>query len=63
MASPENKPLGVTDPLSTALPTEAENEASNTLIRELKKQGNYESQADTQKRYVYTFSFCHAYES
>jgi len=52
MATPESKPLGVTDPLSTALPTESENQASNALIEELKRQNNYESHADTQKRYV-----------
>ncbi len=52
MATPETKPLGVTAPLSTALPTESENQASNALIEELKKQNNYESHADTQKRYV-----------
>ncbi len=52
MATPESKPLGITAPLSTALPTESENQASNALIEELKKQDNYESHADTQKRYV-----------
>jgi poly(A) polymerase len=52
MATPESKPLGVTAPLSTALPTESENQASSALIEELKKQNNYESHADTQKRYV-----------
>ncbi len=51
MASNGDKPLGVTPPLSTALPTEAENQASNALIEELKRQNNYESAADTQKRY------------
>jgi len=52
MATPESKPLGVTAPLSTALPTESENLASSALIEELKKQNNYESHADTQKRYA-----------
>jgi poly(A) polymerase len=50
MASPENKPLGITPPISTALPSESENQASNALIEELKRQNNYESSADTQKR-------------
>jgi poly(A) polymerase len=50
MATPSNKPLGVTPPLSTALPTESEVLASNTLVEELKRQDNYESAADTQKR-------------
>jgi poly(A) polymerase len=52
MATPESKPLGVTAPLSTALPTESENQASSALIEELKKQNNYESHTDTQKRTV-----------
>jgi poly(A) polymerase len=50
MATPGAKPLGVTAPLSTAIPTEAENQASNALIEELKRQNNYESTADTNKR-------------
>ena len=53
MAAPGAKPLGVTAPLSLALPTEAENQASNALIEELKRQNNYESTADTNKRCVY----------
>jgi poly(A) polymerase Pap1 len=52
MATPASQHLGVTAPLSTALPTESENQASNALIEELKRQNNYESAADTQKRYV-----------
>lgn len=52
MATPAGQHLGVTAPLSTALPTESENLASNALIEELKRQNNYESAADTQKRYV-----------
>jgi hypothetical protein len=51
MASTGDRPLGVTAPLSTALPTPAENVASDALIEELKRQNNYESVADTQKRY------------
>jgi len=51
MASTGDRPLGVTAPLSTALPTPAENMASDALIEELKRQNNYESVADTQKRY------------
>jgi poly(A) polymerase len=50
MATPGSQHLGVTAPLSTALPTESENQASNALIEELKRQNNYESAADTQKR-------------
>ena len=50
MATSDVKPLGVTAPLSVALPTEAENQASNALIEELKRQNNYESTSDTNKR-------------
>ena len=42
--------LGITPPLSVALPTESENQASNALIEELKKQNNYESAVETQRR-------------
>lgn len=52
MATPTQKQLGMTPPISTSLPTESENQASNALIEELKRQNNYESAADTQKRYV-----------
>lgn len=44
------KQLGITGPLSTSLPTEIELRATNSLIEELKRQNNYESVADTQKR-------------
>ncbi len=44
------KTYGVTAPLSTALPTDQENQLSNVLIEELKSQNNYESVVDTQKR-------------
>lgn len=50
MATPTSKPLGVTAPLSEALPKESEIEASNALIEELKRENNYESAEDTQKR-------------
>ncbi|GJC95494.1 hypothetical protein ColKHC_04320 [Colletotrichum higginsianum] len=49
MAS-EERPLGVTPPISSALPTEAENHAMQTLIDELRRQNTFESPADTQKR-------------
>lgn len=52
MASTGEKPLGITAPLSTALPTDSENQASSALIEELKRQNNYESVVDTQKRYA-----------
>lgn len=59
MATGQTKPLGVTAPLSMALPTEAENQASNALIEELKRQKNYESAVETQNRYVYYTWACH----
>ncbi|KAK1640263.1 Poly(A) polymerase central domain-containing protein [Colletotrichum phormii] len=49
MAS-EERPLGVTPPISTALPTEAEIQAKETLLQELRKQNTFESAADTAKR-------------
>jgi poly(A) polymerase len=44
--------LGVTPPLSLALPTQKENEASNALIEELRRQNNFETVADSKKRSV-----------
>ncbi|KAK0374940.1 hypothetical protein CLIM01_07703 [Colletotrichum limetticola] len=55
MAS-EERPLGVTPPISTALPTEAENQAKEMLMEELRKQNTFESAADTQKRQVFESS-------
>ncbi|TVY46581.1 Poly(A) polymerase [Lachnellula occidentalis] len=52
MATAGPMQYGVTAPLSNALPTEAENQASNELIEELKRQNNYESTSDTNKRTV-----------
>ncbi|KAG9236650.1 Poly(A) polymeras-like protein [Amylocarpus encephaloides] len=50
MAAPAQ--LGMTPPLSTALPTESDISATNALIEELKRQNNYESSADSEKRTV-----------
>lgn len=58
MASTGEKPLGITAPLSTALPTDSENQASSALIEELKRQNNYESVVDTQKRYADIAGLC-----
>jgi poly(A) polymerase len=52
MAAPGSGQLGVTGPLSTALPTEAELQASTALVDELKRQNNYESVTETNKRHV-----------
>jgi len=58
MAASYEKKLGLTGPLSQALPTEAEKSQSDALIEELRRQNNYESPADTKKRYV-VFSTYH----
>ncbi|SZF01516.1 unnamed protein product [Blumeria hordei] len=50
MNSSTSKPLGVTGPLSVTPPTDSENQASNSLIEELKRQNNYENAAETSKR-------------
>ena len=50
MATQGVKPLGVTPPLYTGLPTEAEKEVSFALVEELKRQNNYESPAEQKKR-------------
>lgn len=49
MAAPD-KTWGITPPISTQLPTPAENQASNALQEELKRQGTYETKAETDKR-------------
>lgn len=51
MAS-EERAYGVTPPISTALPTEAENQTTQALIEELRKQNTFESPAETAKRQV-----------
>ncbi|GKT87989.1 poly(A) polymerase Pla1 [Colletotrichum tofieldiae] len=56
MAS-EERPLGVTPPISSALPTEAENHAMQTLVDELRRQNTFESPADTQKRQALSTTF------
>ncbi len=45
-----DKQLGVTPPLSVELPTEEQNQASEALLEELRKQGTFESTAETQRR-------------
>ncbi|KAI9646077.1 polynucleotide adenylyltransferase [Ciborinia camelliae] len=50
MATAAPKQLGITPPLSTALPTDAEKKATDALIEELTRQNNFESRADTDKR-------------
>lgn len=41
---------GVTPPISTLLPTEAEKRANDALFAELKAQNTYEHATETQKR-------------
>ncbi|KAH8200240.1 hypothetical protein TruAng_005576 [Truncatella angustata] len=50
MASSE-KTYGVTPPISTVLPTPIEVQSTNALLEELKRQGTYESQEETNKRH------------
>lgn len=42
--------LGMTPPISTALPTEAEMKVNSELWEELRQQNSFESPAETQKR-------------
>ena len=44
--------LGVTPPMSTALPTESETSATTALLEELRRQHTFESADATAKRYV-----------
>lgn len=43
--------LGVTPPISEALPTDHELQATNLLIQELQSEGQYESEEEALKRY------------
>ncbi len=52
MATPGVKQLGVTPPLSEAMPSKEEVTASALLVDELKRQNNYETEAEVNKRYV-----------
>ena len=52
MASSGTKQYGITGPISEALPTAEENRKTDELLEELKKQNNFESAADTTKRYA-----------
>ena len=52
MAAPQGRQFGVTPPISVAIPTKEELEANEALTAELKRQNNFEGQAETEKRYV-----------
>ena len=51
MAGPQ-KQWGVTPPISLSLPTDSELATNDALIAELKKQNNFESVEETERRYV-----------
>lgn len=51
MSNPEHT-LGVTPPISVALPTDAEKRQTEALLKELRAQGTFESQAETDKRWA-----------
>ncbi len=51
MATPQ-KQWGVTPPISQSLPTDSELAANDALIAELKKQNNFESLEETERRSV-----------
>jgi len=46
------KQWGVTPPISQSLPTDSELAANDALIAELKKQNNFESLEETERRSV-----------
>lgn len=50
MAATQDKQWGTTPPISTALPTTTELEANDALVAELKKENNFESPEETEKR-------------
>lgn len=52
MAAAPARQWGVTPPIITLLPTDAEIATNDALIAELKQQNNFESSAATEKRYV-----------
>lgn len=56
MEAPEQV-YGVTPPMKTDLPTDAERRTTDALLEELKRQNTFESPADTAKRYMRQVSF------
>ena len=48
--------LGVTPPISTAMPTDAETSATTALLEELRRQNTFEAAEDTEKRFVVSFT-------
>ena len=52
MAASPSKQYGVTPPISLSIPTKQELEANEALTAELKRQNNFEGQAETERRYA-----------
>ena len=50
MATSQMKQYGVTPPIQVQLPTQEELAANETLLEELKRQNNFESPEETEKR-------------
>ena len=51
--------LGVTPPISTSESSPREKEVTATLMEELRKQGIFESEEESKRRYAYTSVFVH----
>ena len=51
MAATSTRQWGVTPPILLSLPTDAEIATNDALISELKRQNNFESSEETEKRY------------
>ncbi len=52
MASTQTRQWGVTPPITFGLPSDAEIATNDALIAELKRQNNFETSEETEKRYV-----------
>lgn len=59
MATIATKQYGMTAPLSSALPTEDEVKLTDALKAELRRQDNFESAEETQKRYAQRVKLLH----
>lgn len=57
MAATPTRQWGVTPPIYFGLPSDAEIAANDALIAELKRQNNFESSDETEKRYVRLASY------
>ena len=54
MAAPKPAHKGVTPPISMAMPTAKELGMNDALVDELKRQNNFETPAETERRYSET---------